>query len=157
MAPAPATSPAPEPTPREARPAQPPRAATPAPTPRSTPARPAPVDRVVVAPGEPFELALGQTSEVQGTDLSIRFASVAEDSRCPEGAQCIVAGKARILLNVSGGGEGPAVVELATAPEAADAVRDGQTIRLLELTPHPSMKRSIRPADYRARLVVGNL
>jgi hypothetical protein len=120
------------------------------------PARRETADRVV-APGEPFELAPGQTAEVRGTGLTVRFSSVEEDSRCPEGAQCIVAGKARILLDVSGGGERPAAVELSTSERSADAVRDGQTIRLLELTPHPSTKRSIQPADYRARLVVGNL
>lgn len=128
---------------------------TPAPATRTTPARREPADRVVAA-GEPFELALGQTAEIRGLGERIRFVSVEEDSRCPEGVQCIVAGKARILLEVSGGGE-PATVELGTAGGTADAVQDGQTIRLLELMPHPSSKRSIQPADYRARLVVGNL
>ena len=128
---------------------------TPAPAARTTPAR-EPVDRVV-APGEPFELGPGQTAEIRGTDERIRFAAVEEDSRCPTGAQCIVAGKARIRLEVSRGGERPAVVELGTAERSADAERDGHTIRLLELTPHPSTKRSIQPADYRARLVVVSL
>ncbi len=126
------------------------------PAPRVTEARREPADRVVAA-GEPFELALGQTAEIRGTGLTVRFASVQEDSRCPEGAQCIVAGKARILLNVSGGGEPPADVELSTARGSEDAARANQAIQLLELTPHPSLKRSTQPADYRARLVVGNL
>lgn len=89
--------------------------------------------------------------------MSVRFASVLEDSRCPEGAQCIVAGKARILLSVSEGGGPPADVELSTATGSAEAARRNQTIQLLDLTPHPSLKRSNQPADYRARLVVGNL
>lgn len=99
---------------------------------------------------------MGETAQIRGTDERLRFVSVEEDSRCPEGVQCIVAGKARILLEVSGGGERPATVELSTAGES-DAERDGKTIRLLDLTPHPSTKRSIQPADYRARLVIGNL
>ncbi len=132
-----------------------PNPTAPAPTLRPTPALREPGDRVV-APGEPFELAIGQTVRIQGTDERIRFASVEEDSRCPEGAQCASAGRARIFLNVSGGGERPAVAQLDTARGSTDAVRGGKTIRLLALTPHPSTKRRIQPADYRARLVVGN-
>ena len=88
----------------------------------------------------------------------IRFASVEEDSRCPEGAQCIVAR------------EGPDPPERLgrrrTARRRRARARGGdprtprvgdQTIRLLDLTPYPSTKRRIEPADYRARLVVGNL
>jgi hypothetical protein len=127
---------------------------TPEPAPRPTPASQEPVERVA-APGEPFELAIGPTARIRGMDMRIRFASVEEDSRCPEGAQCIVAGKARILLDVSGGG-GSAMVELGTDPRSTDAVYGGRTIRLLELTPHPSTKRRTETSDYRARLIVGS-
>ena len=45
---------------------------TPEPAPRTTPARRETADRVV-APGEPFELAIGETAEIRGTDERIRF------------------------------------------------------------------------------------
>ncbi len=50
--------------------------------------------------GEPFRLALGATAERGGH--AVRFVEVVEDSRCPEGAQCIAAGRARIRVEVDG-------------------------------------------------------
>ena len=126
---------------------------TPAPGPEAAPREPA---GRVVAPREPFELSLGEAAGIRGTDLQVRFVSVEEDSRCPEGEQCIVAGKARIHLTVSERGERPAVVELSTAPGAGEAIQGKLAFELLGLTPHPSTKRSIQPADYRARLVVAS-
>lgn len=50
--------------------------------------------------GEPFRLALGATADRDGH--TVRFVEVVEDSRCPEGVQCVTAGKAQIRVEVDG-------------------------------------------------------
>ena len=50
--------------------------------------------------GEPFRLALGDTADRDGH--SVRFAEVVEDSRCPEGVQCVSAGRAQIRVEIDG-------------------------------------------------------
>ena len=47
---------------------------------------------------EPFSLAVGETVTADGTDLSLTFAAVPRDSRCPRDVTCIVAGEAVVVL-----------------------------------------------------------
>ena len=54
---------------------------------------------VQVQTGREFDIAVGQTVEVQGTPMTIRFSGVAEDSRCPVDVQCVWAGDAVIELH----------------------------------------------------------
>lgn len=91
--------------------------ASPAPQPHPAPApQPAPVirtelgrqiqadmarlDRELAAPGI-YATEIGATIDL-GAGLSVRPLSVIEDSRCPSNAQCLWAGRMRILANVSG-------------------------------------------------------
>jgi len=50
--------------------------------------------------GEPFRLALGATHR-EG-DHTVTFVEVVEDSRCPEGTDCVWAGRAQIRVEVDG-------------------------------------------------------
>lgn len=52
------------------------------------------------APGQSVRIPLGEAADVGG--LSVRFAEVAEDSRCPEGTTCVWEGRARVRLVVGG-------------------------------------------------------
>ena len=47
-----------------------------------------------------FDLRVGQEITVAGTDMKVRFDSVKEDSRCPEGVDCIWEGNAKIALTL---------------------------------------------------------
>ena len=38
-----------------------------------------------VAPGQEFQLKIGEQSAISGEDLAVKFLSVNEDSRCPTG------------------------------------------------------------------------
>ena len=44
--------------------------------------------------GEQFTLPIGQTVDIVGQNLSIKFDAVIGDSRCPVGAECVWAGEA---------------------------------------------------------------
>ncbi|HET7229049.1 MAG TPA: hypothetical protein VFJ16_03570 [Longimicrobium sp.] len=66
--------------------------------------------------GEDFRLAPKQIAVIQGEPLTVRFASVVSDSRCPAGVQCVRAGEARLEISIQQAGLEPAVDTLATAP-----------------------------------------
>lgn len=53
---------------------------------------------------ETASLAVGKTSKLSGDDLKIQFVAVTQDSRCPEGVNCIVAGEVKVSLKVNTGG-----------------------------------------------------
>lgn len=50
--------------------------------------------------GDPFRLALGATHR-EG-EHAVTFVEVVEDSRCPEGVECVWAGRAQIRVEVDG-------------------------------------------------------
>jgi hypothetical protein len=93
--------------------------------------------------GDDFRLPRGETAEVGG--LSVRFAQVVEDSRCPLGVQCIRAGEAKIQLALRTGDQRRTVV-LATEgaqPTAADFA--GYEVRLITVDP-PRRRNDPAPA-----------
>ena len=51
--------------------------------------------------GEKFSLAIGQVASITGENLKIRFKEVIGDSRCPQGVQCIWAGEASSLMEIT--------------------------------------------------------
>ena len=107
-----------------------------------------------VSPGQQFTLKLGQTARVKGEGLEVKFASVAEDSRCPKGEQCIRAGSAKIRVEVARGGGEPVTLELDTEPGRQEAAHLGYALTLVALDPYPAANRQAAPEDYRATLVV---
>ena len=88
------------------------------------------------AEGDTLRLALGETAERGGH--TVRFAEVVEDSRCPQGAQCVTAGRARVRVEVDGE---PAVLSVPHARMAGDeasTVRRGAlAVTAVDLEPAP--------------------
>ena len=110
------------------------------------------VDPSEVPLGEEFELAPNQSTRIVGTDLTVGFRRIAGDSRCPIDAVCVVEGKAGIELELFGASAGgPVVID---SPLPATWTDGRYTIQLLDLRPHPTVNRTIKPEDYRLRLVV---
>ena len=101
--------------------------------------------------GQEFTLVLGQEAEVEPQGLKVKFDSVSEDSRCPEGVTCIWQGNAKIRLRLAKAPDGERFVDLNTAgghdpqtyPSAGSSL--GYTVRLNGLSPKPG---------YAARLIV---
>jgi len=90
-------------------------------------------------------LALGETAEVGG--LRLRFAELVEDSRCPDGATCVWAGRVVVRLEVVGADD-PATLSLGMPGLTPDAplshVVAGRQIALVDLSPFP--KIGVEPA-----------
>ena len=99
-----------------------------------------------------FELRPKAAKKVSN-DLSIRFNTVLEDSRCPAGTQCPWEGNAEILLELSGGDL--ETVHLNTGGMfPRTELYNGYSITLDELKPHPAQGTSIEPSDYTAVISV---
>ena len=94
-----------------------------------------------------------QASQKLTNDLTIRFTSVLEDSRCPTGVQCAWEGNAEIMLELSGGDL--ETVHLNTGPQfPRTEIYNGYTITLQELKPYPTEGMSIGENDYTAVLSI---
>lgn len=92
--------------------------------------------------------------KVDGDDLRIAFDRVAEDSRCPEGVQCVWQGNARVRL-VARNRKGECVeFDLNTSAGPSEYEFGEYTIRLARLSPHPTADSKPKPGDYRATVVV---
>jgi hypothetical protein len=88
--------------------------------------------------GEPFQLPRAQSAVVAGEPLSVRFATVVSDSRCPANVQCVRAGEARVRLELSLPGREVEDVILATeGAEPRYASLGAYDVHLDGLAPQP--------------------
>ncbi|MDT5271626.1 MAG: hypothetical protein QOH49_3812 [Acidobacteriota bacterium] len=108
--------------------------------------------------GREFKIKAGRTVTLDGGSLRVRFVRVASDSRCPVDVECVWAGNAELLFEVSAkGGRGMKTLRLNTN---AGPERPGEdkyrryTLKLVELSPRPHSKRKIAPGQYTATLLV---
>lgn len=94
-----------------------------------------------------LQLQLGVPATVGTNGLHITFTAVTNDSRCPTGAQCSVAGYAHALLHLEQPGEQPVTVKLGLTagplfPEAPPSAVTyaGTVIWLTALEPYPTLQ-----------------
>jgi hypothetical protein len=86
--------------------------------------------------GETFRLAVKQIAVIEGEPLTVRFASVVADSRCPAGVQCVRAGEARLEITIQQAGMNPGIDTLATAPpQPQQASYGAYTVAVVGLEP----------------------
>lgn len=103
---------------------------------------------------ERLEIQLGETADVERTDLSLTFAAVPRDSRCPRDVTCIVAGEAIVIFHARLGDE-VTKLRFEVPPQGQDSEQlDRFTITIVELEPETDSKTKIDPADYVATVVV---
>jgi hypothetical protein len=96
----------------------------------------------------------GQNLFLEREQMNLTFARLLEDSRCPEGVQCVWAGVAAVELTAMGTFTRPQTLVVATAdlPDkgyAKAAVFHRYTFRLTELTPYPAQGDPERAAQKR--------
>jgi hypothetical protein len=104
-----------------------------------------------------FILSVGQEASTADGKLKIKFVSVAEDSRCPKGVNCIWAGNARVMLQVGKTQGAPVKLELNTNPREATNGAGGYgeyLIKLVEVAPYPVAGQTIKPGSYAVTLSV---
>lgn len=108
--------------------------------------------------GKPFELALGEKLYLPAADLTLRFVSVLEDSRCPADVQCIWAGRVVVVIEARADEEAPQELTLGLpggiTPDAPEQQALGAyTIRLVSVDPYPATSGG-PPLDYVVTLIV---
>jgi hypothetical protein len=108
----------------------------------------------VIRLGQEFELKINQEAMIEGEALAVEFESVLEDSRCPEGVDCIWSGNAKIRLRSGKQKQTPAAVELNTHIGSKSSSYLNYEIRLVALKPRPKADKPIQPNEYRATLIV---
>ncbi|HWS99140.1 MAG TPA: hypothetical protein VN256_02635 [Pyrinomonadaceae bacterium] len=101
-----------------------------------------------------FEIRVGQWVTIEGERLRVTLSRVAEDSRCPEGVQCIWAGNAKVVLKLSKARRRASTLSLNTGVDPRQGSYRGYEVRLVKLDPYPKENRPIRRRDYVATLVV---
>jgi hypothetical protein len=122
------------------------------PIPDPTPAAPAAVTQA--AQGT-IELRVGTSAPLPGTEATLTFVRVREDSRCPTGVTCIWEGDAVVELRVQPRTGQALTVELHTNPgPERQASAFGVTISLERLEPYPDAGNAIAPDAYRLTLAI---
>jgi hypothetical protein len=120
-------------------------------------ARPAGATQVARV-GREFKVKVGRVVTFAGESLRLRFASVAEDSRCPVNVNCVWAGNAEVLIEVgTKGGRDKQVLRLNTnagTQGAGEGKYRGYTLKLVGLSPQPRDGRKIAAGAYAATLLV---
>lgn len=116
---------------------------------------PAASDVVKAKLGHEFTLPVGQTAVIEGQDLELRFKTVLSDNRCPQGAQCIIAGEVRIILEIKQNGV-PNSVELSQPGQFEDYSLEsyGQYKFIFKVLPYPEVGHQIADDDYELKLTI---
>ncbi len=105
--------------------------------------------------GKEFSLYLGDGAAVRGEGLSIVFADVTEDSRCPTGVVCIWAGQVScsVLLTKSGGTYTETFTQSGLTSEPATESAMGYLFSF-RVEPYPETGQEIAAGDYRLVMTV---
>ena len=97
--------------------------------------------------------SVGLRKEVVVKGLKVKFIEVTEDSRCPEGTNCIWAGVAKVKIQLRKNGK-TAVFELNTNQRDRSATFGGYELKLSKLTPYPKASSPVPRASYSATFVI---
>ncbi|MDR6515752.1 hypothetical protein [Chryseobacterium camelliae] len=90
-----------------------------------------------------ISLSEGENKFLKEYDMNITFKGVSEDSRCPEGVNCIWAGVAVAQVEVMGTATRPVILNLASTENPGrnyhqSADFNGHTITLKTIAPYPT-------------------
>lgn len=99
--------------------------------------------------GEAFALRFGQSIDVEGEPLSLKFIDVVGDSRCPTGVVCVWEGNAEVALLANAD-----TLNLNTTLDPKSDSVDGYVITLLTVTPYPSVDEPILKSRYSIEMLV---
>ena len=99
---------------------------------------------------EELKVRLGEVKSSKSLSIRVKFAEVIEDSRCPTGANCIWAGRARIKVTLEQEDGEAMTAEFSTDPNHDGIAIAGYRIHLVKLDPHPSAQKTPDEKEYTA-------
>lgn len=103
------------------------------------------------------KIQINKQKKFSRSNLTVRFVSLEEDSRCPEGTNCVWAGNAKIKVEISRNGRNKQTFEMNTNTGAKGASYGGYAIELISLTPIPKENIRINRNSYIATFAVSRL
>jgi hypothetical protein len=102
-------------------------------------------------------VGIGASKTIADTPLEVKFAELLEDSRCPEGANCIWAGTARVRIEIKGDNKAMGLFELETNGPTTHIDVDRYRITLKAVDPYPHAHKPTDRATYKATFVISDL
>ena len=104
-----------------------------------------------------MKVKVGKQKKFSGSKIKVKFMSLVEDSRCPEGTNCVWAGNAKIKVMISQGDGAGETFEINTNLGARGATFGGYAINLTDLTPTPKANVRLNANDYTATFTIARL
>ena len=95
-----------------------------------------------------FDIKPGQVVALKGGDARVKLVRITEDSRCPQGVQCIWAGNVRAVLLLSAARSRGEEVTLNTARQPREIEGRGYVFRITKVLPPKISGKKIGPGDY---------
>lgn len=112
-------------------------------------------DELTADLGQEFTLSIGQSAQIEGENLQVRFQEVIEDSRCATGATCIWEGRVSLAVEIKDNGSPYKMVLIQSGMNNQYA---SETYKAYQLTfkvhPYPELGTDIDTDDYRLLLTV---
>ena len=99
--------------------------------------------------GEEVEVKVGEKVAFRDAEIILQFKKVIEDSRCPNGVECVWAGNAKILIRLN-----QQSLKLNTHVEPQEETIGKYHIQLVSLSPYPEFKHAIEQDEYVATFLI---
>lgn len=99
----------------------------------------------------------GENKFLEEYQMNVTFKGISEDSRCPEGVNCIWAGAALAQVEVMGTSTRPRILNLASTDFPSrnykqSAVFNGYTITLQDVAPYPKSQEGAKALNGKYRI-----
>lgn len=104
--------------------------------------------------GENFIVRYHESATIQGEGLTLRFAELVSDSRCPSGVVCGVAGNAEIRVSAAKGQEVQDFILNTDIGSPNEAAFQGYTVQLVGVAPYPAINHQLSAEAYCIELQV---
>lgn len=105
----------------------------------------------------PINVRVGKQKKFSRSKINVKFVSFIEDSRCPEGTNCVWAGNAQIKVQISQGNGAGETFVMNTNLGAKGATFGGYAVNLVSLTPTPKDNVRINKNGYTATFSIARL
>jgi len=96
---------------------------------------------IFAAKSENVTVEAGHSKTSATGKITVKFVSVEEDSRCPEGTQCIWAGNARVKITLAKGKKAAKTFMLNSTTQPNTITFEGYDITFVDLEPHRTMSK----------------
>ncbi|MEZ0451894.1 hypothetical protein ACR78Z_00950 [Sphingobacterium thalpophilum] len=106
-----------------------------------------------------IELTEGQESPVKGSPIRVKFKGISEDSRCPQGANCIWAGVAVAQIEIRDQSAEPVILDLATTDlqqsgYQKSAIYKSYSFSLLSVDPYPTQQHAVHTLKGKYKIAI---